>query len=59
MKIKITVRSNGKAISGTKELPNKDHFEAQLKYPKLVYKDKTKYSRKAKYVKNKGEQDHE
>lgn len=52
MKIRVRVVSNGKVVSGSAEVPNKAHFEAQLKFPKLVQKDKTKYTRKEKHKKD-------
>jgi hypothetical protein len=58
MKLKVTVSSSNKTISGTKDLPAKDHLAAQLKYPKIIQKDKTIYSRKTKH-KNKKEMDNE
>jgi len=54
MRIKIRVVGPNKTLTGTKELPAKDHFIAQLKYPKIVQKDKTVYNRKVKH-KNKEE----
>ena len=60
MKLKVTVSSSNKTISGTKDLPAKDHLEAQISYPKIVYKDKTIYNRKTKHKnKNKKEMENE
>ena len=55
MKLKINLHDRGKTYSVTKEVPNKDHFAVQLKNPAVVYKDKTKYTRKAKHKDIKGE----
>lgn len=60
MKISIKVIGPDKTISGTKDLPAKDHLEAQISYPKIVYKDKTIYNRKIKHKhKNKKEMENE
>lgn len=60
MKLKVTVSSSNKTISGTKDLPAKDHLTAQLKYPKIIQKDKTIYNRKMKHKhKNKKEMENE
>ena len=32
-----------------KEIPAKDHLEAQIKYKHIVFRDKTKYTRKKKH----------
>jgi len=55
MKIKINIHDRGKTFSVTKEIPNKEHLAAQIKYPHIIYKDKTKYTRKAKHRNKKGE----
>lgn len=58
MKINIKVVGPDKTIAGTQELRAEDHFIAQLKYPKIIQKDKTIYNRKIKH-KNKKEMENE
>lgn len=55
MKIKINVHDRGKTYSVTKEIPNKDHLDTQLKFKSNVFKDKTKYNRKEKHKNKRGE----
>jgi len=56
MKIKINVHDRGKTYSVTKEIPNKDHLDTQLKFRSNVFKDKTKYNRKEKHKNKRGEE---
>lgn len=39
-KIKLVDKIQGKIIEGSIEIPNKDHLEAQIKYPALIQKPK-------------------
>lgn len=55
MKIKVNVHAKDKTFSVTQEVPNKDHLAVQINTPHIVYKDRTKYTRKIKHKKNKGE----
>lgn len=56
MKVKLNVHEGEKTFSITRELPNKEHLAAQIKFPKIVYRDRTVYTRKPKHKKSKGEQ---
>lgn len=56
MKLKINVHYKGKTYSSSKEIPNKDHLDAQIRYPHLIYRDKTTYTRKAKHKNKKTDQ---
>ena len=50
MKRKIKVKDfNGIIDVLEKEIPAKDHLEAQIKYKHIVFRDKTKYTRKKKH----------
>lgn len=55
-KIKITDNISGKVIEKEVEIPAKDHLEAQIKFPHIIFRDKTKYNRK---IKHKNKQDDE
>ncbi len=48
-KIRIVDNINHKIIESEKEIPNKMHFEAQIRYRANVYRDRTKYTRKQKH----------
>ena len=48
-KIRIVDNINHKVIESEKEIPNKMHFEAQIRYRANVYRDRTKYTRKQKH----------
>jgi hypothetical protein len=50
MKRKIKVRENDVVVKVLeKEEASKDHLTAQIKYPKIVFKNKKKYTRKLKH----------
>ena len=38
-----------KKIEKEISLPNKDHLQSQIKYKHIVFRDKTKYTRKKKH----------
>ena len=48
-KIRIVDNINHKVIESEKEIPNKMHCEAQIRYRANVYRDRTKYTRKQKH----------
>ena len=48
-KIRIVDNINHKVIESEKEIPNKMHFETQIRYRANVYRDRTKYTRKQKH----------
>ena len=48
-KIRIVDNINHKVIESEKEIPNKMHFEEQIRYRANVYRDRTKYTRKQKH----------
>lgn len=48
-KIRIVDNINHKVIESEKEIPNKMHLDAQIRYPARVFRDKTKYTRKTKH----------
>ena len=48
-KIKIIDNISNKVVEKEVVIPNKDHLEAQIKYPARVHRDKTKYTRKQKH----------
>ena len=52
MKRKINIKDKETTTQKEIIIPNKMHFEAQLKYPSRLSKDKTKYTRKKKHRKN-------
>lgn len=54
IKVKVTDNISGKVKTGEVTVRQRDHLEAQIKYPHRVQRDRTKYTRKAKH-KNKGE----
>lgn len=58
MKLRVTVTTGGKAISGEKEIRAKDHLTAQIKFPHLVQRNRVKYTRKIKH-KNRKEMENE
>lgn len=51
MKRKIKVFDSNGSVEGEIEIPNKMHFEIQLKYRCQKTKNKKKYNRKEKYKK--------
>ena len=54
MRVKLKVKNfEGKKVEIEKEIPAKDHLEAQIKYKHKVFRDKTKYTRKRKHKNNK------
>jgi hypothetical protein len=50
-KIKIIDKVSGKVLEKEVELPNKDHFNVQLKTKAHVFKNRKKYTRKLKHKK--------
>ena len=50
-KVKIIDNINNKITEHEVEIPNKAHLEAQIRFPHLVHRDKTKYTRKVKHKK--------
>ena len=57
MKRKIKVRDFEAVVKTLEKTESsKDHLASQIKYPKLVFKNKKKYTRK---LKHKGENHHE
>ncbi len=51
-KIKLVNKINNKTIEKEINIPNKLHFEIQKNNRSVVFKDKTKYTRKKKHKKN-------
>ncbi|MBO7691017.1 MAG: hypothetical protein J6T10_00100 [Methanobrevibacter sp.] len=50
MKKKIKIKDfNGKTVEIEKEISAPDHLQAQIKYPKIIFKNKKRYTRKIKY----------
>lgn len=50
MKRKIKVRDfEGVVKTLEKQVESKDHLASQIKYPKIVFKNKKKYTRKLKH----------
>ena len=50
MRVKLQIKNiKGKKVEVEKEIPAKDHLEAQIKYKHTVFRDKTKYTRKKKH----------
>lgn len=54
-KIKIIDKVRGKVLEKEVELPNKDHFNVQLKTKAHVFKNRKKYTRKLKHRNKEGE----
>lgn len=53
MKKKIKVKDfEGNTVVLEKKVDSKDHLESQKKYPKIVFKNKKKYTRKLKHKKD-------
>lgn len=50
-KIKVIDKVSGKVLEKEVEIPNKDHFEVQLKTKAHVFKNRKKYTRKLKHKK--------
>ena len=50
-KIKIVDKVSGKILEKEVELPNKEHFNVQLKTRAHVFKNRKKYNRKLKHKK--------
>lgn len=48
-KIRIIDNISHKVIESEKEIPNKMHLKAQIRYRANVYRDRTKYTRKQKH----------
>ena len=55
-KIKIIDKVTGKTLEKEVEIPNKDHFEVQLKTKSHIFKNRKAYTRKRKYKKPEGEE---
>ncbi len=52
MKVKVQLKDfEGKKVQIQKEIPSKDHLQAQIKYKKIIFRDRTKYTRKVKHKK--------
>lgn len=50
MRVKLKITDfKGKKDEIEKETPSKDHLQAQIKYKHIVFRDKTKYTRKKKH----------
>jgi hypothetical protein len=50
MRLKIKIKNfEGDLVQKEKEISSKDHLEAQIKYKHMVFRDKTKYTRKKKH----------
>ena len=50
MRVKLKIKNfKGTKVEVEKEIPAKDHLEAQIKYKHTVFRDKTKYTRKKKH----------
>lgn len=50
MRVKLKIKNfEGKKVEIEKEIPAKDHLEAQIKYKHKIFRDKTKYTRKSKH----------
>lgn len=50
MRVKLKIKDfKGKITEIQKEIPAKDHLEAQMKYKHQIFRDKTKYTRKKKH----------
>lgn len=50
-KIKVIDKVTGKTLEKEVEIPNKDHFEVQLKTKSHIFKNRKKYTRKFKHKK--------
>lgn len=50
-KVRIIDNVNREEIVSEKEIPNKDHFEVQLKTKAHIFRDRKKYTRKIKHKK--------
>ena len=55
-KIKIIDKVTGKTLEKEVEIPNKDHFEVQLKTKSHIFKNRKAYTRKRKHKKPDGEE---
>lgn len=50
MRVKLKIKDfEGKKTEIEKEIPSKDHLQSQIKYKHIVFRDKTKYTRKKKH----------
>lgn len=57
MRVKLKIKNfEGKKVEIEKEIPAKDHLEAQIKYKHTVFRDKTKYTRKRKHKNNQSDE---
>lgn len=54
-KVRIIDTIHGKILEKEIAIANKMHLDAQIRFPHLVKKDKTKYTRKVKH-KNRGDE---
>jgi len=50
-KIKVVDKISGKTLEKEVEIPNKDHFEVQLRTRAHVFRNRKAYNRKAKHKK--------
>ena len=50
-KIKVIDKVSGKTLEKEVEIPNKDHFEVQLRTKAHVFRNRKKYTRKFKHKK--------
>ena len=56
MKVKVKVRDfNGKEVELSKPAAEKDHLRAQQIYKHIIFRDRTKYTRKIKHKKRSDE----
>ena len=50
MRVKLKIKDfDGKMLEIEKETRSKDHLKDQIKYKHIVFRDKTKYTRKKKH----------
>lgn len=58
MKKKIKIKDfDGSEKVLEKEIPAKDHLKSQMTYKSVIFRDKTKYTRKIKHKGRSGAQD--
>jgi hypothetical protein len=55
-KIKVVDKVSGKNLEKEVEIPNKDHFEVQLKTKAHIFRNRKKYTRKRKHKKPEGDE---
>ena len=54
-KIRIIDKVTGKTLEKEVEIPNKDHFNVQLRTKAHIFRNRKKYNRKVKHKKPEGE----